>query len=480
MQEAEAAALAALLDEAAPNLIVRPIPFPPYKQPPVSYGHRFTIGYDYYEQLLKLCHESCQGYDEFFNLRRYLPDVGDAVVRDQLLDLIRTAMDVYVHEDRLTVTTVKHIDQRVMRWHGHNMDEVLGVVLKVAILRGADYAARKFYETVSSNRSVLYYVGVVSGLHISEETTVVDGVSLVPLIPHYRRDAPGLAPHPSQYPPLVAHTQDVHQLGQTLIVIRRTFEPLFGKAYGPGSGERMFPEGVSLELPGLPISPHEFCEALALSCNAPIRLAAHWHYIGEDEIANIGLTWPNVTFHALADSRIQGLEDRRDDVWAAPTTVAEALQIYNARNLLEDADKERLRVVIDRWALSKTDDDTCNRAINLGVALESLYAQGATESRFKVSVGGALHVGIGGESRKELGRKLGRIYNLRSRAVHDGRLPASVKDGTGKRIPPEKLIRAGQDIVRKAVLNVIKDGAFPNLDDMILDGYLPPVLTFDD
>ena len=61
------------------------------------------------------------------------------------------------------------------------------------------------------------------------------------------------------------------------------------------------------------------------------------------------------------------------------------------------------------------------------------------------------------------------IYNLRSKAVHNGKVPDKIKirKGEGPTATPEFITRA-QDLCRDSILKILEDGEFPDWNDLIL------------
>jgi hypothetical protein len=82
-----------------------------------------------------------------------------------------------------------------------------------------------------------------------------------------------------------------------------------------------------------------------------------------------------------------------------------------------------LRIPLDRLSRAGRERDLADRAIDLGIALESLllHDTGSTsELRFRLSYRGAWLLGNDAETRLEVQQSLVKLYDLRSQAVHAG------------------------------------------------------------
>ena len=60
------------------------------------------------------------------------------------------------------------------------------------------------------------------------------------------------------------------------------------------------------------------------------------------------------------------------------------------------------------------------------------------------------------------------IYTLRSNAVHNGKLPQTVKIRKGKSVRTSKFIERAQDLCRESIMKILEDGKFPDWNSLIL------------
>ena len=129
---------------------------------------------------------------------------------------------------------------------------------------------------------------------------------------------------------------------------------------------------------------------------------------------------------------------------------------------LDENNRVRLRVPLDRLNRSYlAGSNSVNKAIELGIAIESLYAPTKLSEgiAFAVRTRAARFLGGSLEDRQETVKTLKDVYDLRSRAVHSGRFDAV---GTAKKWQDDNLVRTtlekGQSIVGKSLVKVIQEG----------------------
>lgn len=125
-----------------------------------------------------------------------------------------------------------------------------------------------------------------------------------------------------------------------------------------------------------------------------------------------------------------------------------------------------LAIAISRWWSSKdTSRRLEDRFIDLRTALESLYLPKGNNGAitFKVSLNSAWYLGTNLEERKELRKVVRRAYGSASTAVHNGTLDLSSRE---KWVQENQILLDGQDVVRRGVLRMIKDGK-PKDEDWI-------------
>jgi hypothetical protein len=101
------------------------------------------------------------------------------------------------------------------------------------------------------------------------------------------------------------------------------------------------------------------------------------------------------------------------------------------------------------------------KAIELGVALESLYAPAKLSEgiTFAVRTRAARFLGGPSDARRKTAAILKDVYDLRSRAVHTGRV--DTEEGPKKWRDPNavlEVLQEGQHVVARSLMKVIEEG----------------------
>ena len=150
--------------------------------------------------------------------------------------------------------------------------------------------------------------------------------------------------------------------------------------------------------------------------------------------------------------------------------VRQAVVLYCKLIGLPKEVKEQLRIPVDRWMKSKTQQSYVDKMIDLGIAFESFFLRGIRdELSFRFSLRGSLYLEEGLAARGRLKRELQAIYDCRSRAVHEGKLPEKLKVN-GENVPMRQFIERSQDLLKRCLLKVIESGQLPDWSTIELGG----------
>ena len=240
--------------------------------------------------------------------------------------------------------------------------------------------------------------------------------------------------------------------GNTLLCIDRTGGPIIRRSEDAEPG----PGG-----PYVPISPHQLSteiaiSALSLAVNHPILEICSWHWYDAKVQALVGYRnelalVQNMGGPQLIRGRLIGTEDAS-----------------LAHNIHEGLSRQRvfekLRVPIQRWRRSKAASNGVDLAIDLRIALESLFLDEGNnaELSFRLALRAAWYLGVEGDERAKIFDALREAYSIGSKAVHRGK-------GYDDMIPPE--LATAQDVCRMSILRQISDGGKPpNWNTVVLGG----------
>ena len=125
---------------------------------------------------------------------------------------------------------------------------------------------------------------------------------------------------------------------------------------------------------------------------------------------------------------------------------------------------EKLRVPIQRWRRSKAARNGVDLAIDLRIALESLFLDEGNnaELSFRLALRAAWYLGAKGHERTKIFDALREAYIIGSKAVHTG-------EGYNDVIPAN--LAAAQDICRISILRRISErGKPPDWKNVVLGG----------
>ena len=385
-----------------------------------------------------------------YNIRyfadRYHPAIQTDAVRESLYDVIRKTLGQHIRNEMLRSAEIV-----TGGWaDGFHIDKLLEHLIDMTLVRGADYTANNFYECVEKSTVDMRFITMIDGVKVENAIDISPGISLVP-IPKDSRDLP----------PYILVPPDINYsgyLGGTIVIIDELVSPVFAQPLDGSSTDLLGPferSNASVEHPDFCVK--DFCEALSLCVNHVVREVSWWSYIDPGQAYAVN---PLRNTPSYAPGRIL---ESKPSVEINESDVQDALSLYVARKNLKQKVARKLRVPIDRWMKSKTDEDRVDTFINLGTAFESLYLgdiniQG--EIGFKLSVRAAWFLGCDKHERVALKRDFSRIYSFRSKAVHTGILEESD-------IPPGFMERA-QDLCLKTIIKIILSGKFPDWNQLVL------------
>jgi hypothetical protein len=161
-------------------------------------------------------------------------------------------------------------------------------------------------------------------------------------------------------------------------------------------------------------------------------------------------------------------------VTLGPFDAQEAQLLIKAFFQHQENIRQDLRVPLDRLNRAIRGTNIVDQAIDLGIALEAMLFHGSNDNKelsFRLSLRGAWFSGTDGPDRLDRYRLLKNLYDLRSRAVHNGHL--KIKQEAHNRA----LLRRGFTLCADLLKKIIKDGAWPSndgkWDELIFDALGP-------
>ena len=228
----------------------------------------------------------------------------------------------------------------------------------------------------------------------------------------------------------------------------------------------------------------QFCQALSLACNSGIQIATFLS-VRKDEAPFSPAPYAGPTHSYSLKNAAKNLD------------IKEAKRLYKLLEKLPLDVQQKLHIPINRWikshikhgivdkmidlevppeevANSPTTSDV-DRIIDLNIAFESLYLDGISKlSHYLSNRASEYLAGIQNEQEK-LKEMFKEIYNWRSKAVHEGTLPAKDMKIGRESVTPSEFIKRTQDLCRQSILKIIED-PHPRIILNLDKGYLKPLL----
>ena len=443
MSAERVATLTTLLDQALRCLEVRASPS----------AEQWSV--DQFVRIWRLCHLSYLP-QVYLQALSHTLRVRDADIRRDVLELLRDDLSAFLRDGRIFPSGILALGGG-LPGDGLTIEELLGALLRAAISAGSRNAALRFYECTTENKGHFQEVAMLSGVQLEAPLEVFSGCTIRPL-----------PPSPSRYPPsftMLLMEYDLEPYGQAFVTTDRAVSPAFVQPperigdHGKADIEARIPEFPDFNL-------IQLCQALSLACKSAIAPTLRWVYIPGSEVFNIH-TLPSLQFYAyvpIHPSRLQ--QPRKATIEFGH--MEEAKAIYRGLDGLGTEDKRGLQIPIDRWIQSKASQSLVDCVIDLGIALEALYLKDqGSELSFRLRTTAAWHLGSDKEDRKALAQQFKAVYDLRSQAVHSGRLPDTVRVGTD-RVRTRAFVATAQDLCRKSLRRVIDDGRLPDGSDLVL------------
>ena len=201
----------------------------------------------------------------------------------------------------------------------------------------------------------------------------------------------------------------------------------------------------------IPFSPHKLSteiaiSALSLAINHPIVEICSWH-------------WFDSKVQSLLGFRNElGLEQNMGGLRLLMGRLIGAKDAPLARNIHDGLSQQgvfqKLRVPIQRWRRSKAASNGVDLAIDLRIALESLFLDDGNraELSFRLAVRAAWYLGAEGDERTKIFEAVRDAYDIGSKAVHTG-------EGYDDVVPVT--LAVAQDICHMSILRRISEGGKP-------------------
>ena len=400
---------------------------------------------------------------------RFRLDIVDKTTESKLLDFIRKELPPFIVRNSIPaasyIVECSSTDESRLspcKFRDLNLRFVLERLLQITLIQGLEEAVSVFNRCCCPEGTPGFFqdVALLEGIHLKKEIPVFEGVRLVPLPSLEISNEVGR--YLPSFPSKSFNDPKFDFLGKTLLVIDRPglsifHEPALG-SFLRGLPVNDLPFQMEVRNVKFPNSKavnsfrNLFCQALSLICDYPVQIVRKGWFLAEDKSFNY--YYGTITRHNYSSSF-------NGSSMVGEAEIDEAKCLYERLVGLDSNSMEKLRVAIERWIMSKTDRTYVDRLIDLGIALEALYVTSKDDIGKKLRHRASWYLGENPVDQQELETEFEAIYNYRSKAVHEGKLDKEVEIH-GQPMPISDFIESVQDRCRQSILEIIKDGQFPD------------------
>lgn len=310
-----------------------------------------------------------------------------------------------------------------------------------------------------SRSSASTFYAPIAGVTVTEPINIGDAVALVPWIdvPEVRQKK-FFGPNGGAYALVPYALPGMLSRASANLAVRGSLPECQVLFSSNEEAARAFETGVA---PGnrLAIPIRDIVRCLTIGSERAVAALGDWIQF-DNPIANClvgsGYSYSNAMFDNAV--YVSSLDPSKLD--SAP--ISRLLRCYKAFN---DADRDALNISVDRFNQALRRPDMVDRAIDLGIALEVMLLHGIGakdrgEMRYRSSIRGAMFLGGEKPDRLITFRLLKEAYDLRSAAVHTGKLNAKQNQSS-----PTETLEEVSKIYACVVRKLIERGSFPNWDD---------------
>ncbi|MDA8021515.1 MAG: HEPN domain-containing protein [Gammaproteobacteria bacterium] len=446
-------------------------------------GH--TISVEKYQHL----HRENRNFsiEDRYARRVYAPYLQNQAVRDQILKLIEAELLEY-RNDEMAVRFLLMSGLTSLTLGDAGFDSILSSLLRVALLKGSEYAVHSFYKSIKKEPIPFQQMALIDGLEVAHEVQIYDGVRLIPLPPS-TANLPDYLPTPrapwrmKEDP--VLEDANIFRSATIMsidccarVALRKPGEKLFedDDAFLKNTFDAKW-EIMSAELGRLGVRDmgsyvmhfRQFYRLLSLVCNHAMGIVSEWGYYDVCEV----FVSPDASI-PLDPSISKNPDSKTVTEWE----IAAAKSLHGQFLRINSDGRKVLQTALSRWEMAKRrrnqrkDQDCWNKVdqmIDLGIAFESLYLGGdhKGELAFTLRTRAAWLLGENAEERARILREFKVIYDCRSKAVHSGRLEDPIKVGKGSKIPLDEFLARAQYRCAASIKKIIERGGFPDWDKLI-------------
>jgi hypothetical protein len=375
---------------------------------------------------------------------------GTAELDDVELTHIQPVAATLARDPLLKEVQGKYVEDGCGFGHTVSLDRLAQWLIYRAGVIGPGTAVNEAKEFVESNEAEMLNVLALGGIRPSTDVLLAQGMELMPL--------DGLPPSPQRDAALgdtrssLLQLQPLRPFPSAALIARHTLKPVFRSSSRPSRVE-----AEARERRDLLLRRTRLC--LAIIYKGCVDAVAEW-----SQPASPHTSWifpkSMITFSGAWPIR------REPSTLAIPAHLKETV-----KRLLSFSDPPSLDVALERLNFAMSGYRRVDRAIDLGIALESLLMHTGNmkdsnkqETGYKFRLRGAWLLAPVPDARKDLIGVFKDLYNLRSQAVHSGQLqikPDKIKEC-------DELLSRGEDLCADIIYRLLEMGNWPDWDALVL------------
>ena len=390
------------------------------------------------------------------------PEIRDSKIRGSVLEVLNSELANHIQDGKIHSATVVFAGGIAS---GTPVEKILRNLLIRAIADGPSNAALAFADCITHQSCKFYEFLLITGVSVSEVIELVDGIMLIPLpesVDDFPAHIPDLRGATDQF-----NRVDINVLkGMTLVQTEYEVSPIFHKPMGNYTFESGPSRHFTIKpMNGSVLEPSQkvLWQALSLASRCDVKPVMGWRCLLDYEIFDLG---------PISGPRAKGYWHLNPGTWPQKSNHLTKSQIDASRTyyagLTQEPSElwEKLNVPINRWISSISENDPVDQIIDLGIALESLYASDVRSGPgVTFALHAAWHLGENKTERKNLRNEFNHIYSARSDAVHTGRLR---EKWSNPQFNTKSFISRTQELCWQGITSIIDAGKLPDWDDLII------------
>ena len=395
-------------------------------------------------------------------ISRCEPEIAQIEVNENLLAFVNRRLASHVRNGQIHSATIAFAGGLTS---GSPIEHVARNLLRRTVVDGPARAARAFADCATKPSCNFYRFFLITGVRIPAATEIFDGITLIPLPESVAELPPHLPYVPNESDPSSSIMLE-ELLGRTLVRVQYEVSPIFHRPAETYSFKSGPDQHFSIKLKGQEIPDPNLnilCQALAVVGRCSVQSVMSWTSLLDYEIFDLDTSWGIGGSGYGATIPVSGLGET---VQLSQSQMETIKTLYMGLTQLPTETWEKLRIPIDRWAKSMTEENPIDQIVDLGISLESLYipdSQG--ESRFRLASHAAWHLGKTKTERQNLWIEFRDIYDARSHVVHTGRLRSKfAKPG----FDVSKFVSRTQELCWQGITSVIGAGKIPDWSDLAM------------